>query len=180
MKKNYLLNLLILFVLGLGISFYGCEGPMGPAGADGIDGVNGVDGQDGEDGNANVTSQSFTASWSMDWTNYFWYCDLYCSDITNNVLETGVVLVYARVQNTYRQLPFVYYTTDDTPIYVNPLFITGMVEVQVRLADGYYLTTQPSFNQLRVVTIPAPELNKYPEIDLSDYEAVAKTFNLDK
>ncbi|MDD4141702.1 MAG: hypothetical protein PHR20_02760 [Bacteroidales bacterium] len=116
----------------------------------------------------------------MDWTNYFWYCDLYCADITDDVLESEVVLVYAKVQNTYGQLPYVYYTTDDTPIYVNPLLITGMVQVQVRLADGYYLTTQPSFHQLRVVTIPAPELNKYPELDLKDYEAVAEIFNLDK
>ena len=34
MKKNYLLNVLIIIVLGM--SFYGCEGPIAPIDVDGV------------------------------------------------------------------------------------------------------------------------------------------------
>ena len=69
--------------------FSGCKGDMGPAGQDGLNGLNGQ--------NATVYySEWFTPSaWSGKSGD--WYFDASAPDITQDIVERGVVLAYVRL-----------------------------------------------------------------------------------
>lgn len=107
MKKNLLLLLPITLFL------FSCEteGPIGPAGPAGKDGTNGIDGTDGNDGNANVVSKNYTVS-PNDWIEHgvlgidqYYDVKIDIPEITSEIIEKGVVLVYLNVSGTYYPLP---------------------------------------------------------------------------
>lgn len=93
---NRIPHLLLTFLLILGASLIGCEGPVGP------------EGPQGEDGTANVIySEWFGPGFNggTEWQgresfggakeNYF---DLPTDDITVELIETGAVIVYAKLE----------------------------------------------------------------------------------
>ena len=105
-SKYFILALLVAFSFSCS-SEDGADGAVGPAGADGIDGT---------DGNANVISSGWveydTAVWGaisnefgIDFRNY----PIIASEITQDIVDEGVVLVYSRFIITDTQtymLPF--------------------------------------------------------------------------
>lgn len=180
MKKTLLITALSLTTL-----FYSCEGPVGPAGPAGLQGpagTNGAKGDKGDPGNpagaiqlstGGITSNengAFALSWSLGNNN-------------PKVIEKGVVNTYIKSQGAWFQVPgmvlltqnalaqyFYGYEVDATKIYVNFF----------QMADPIYNTTlkKVTFEDIRVVIVPAMNTRLNGEINWSSYEEVRKTFNL--
>jgi len=187
--KYVLMALVMVFIFSCAED--GEVGPQGTSGTDGVDGqdgINGVDGQDGangEDGkdgadgnngkngtngNANVMSSDwFTATTSFTLTTGFGGIFLLdyihtAKEITKEIIDTGVVLVYARLKGYGGLWP-----TDRVSLMpivlmydLNPVEIdtwTAMLSVEnirIRFTNSnntYNSITQP--HQFRYVIIPS-------------------------
>ena len=91
----------------------GATGPTGPTGVDGIDGTDGTDGADGTDGTdgtdgsdgiVNVFSSAwFDPTWTVPGTNPDFIQP--APEITQAVLDSGVILVYMRSNGYLFSLP---------------------------------------------------------------------------
>lgn len=135
------------------------EGPEGPA---------------GEDGNANVVSGTTTSS---NWTFYdpSWVTTYTYSAITQEIIESGAVLVYMKVGNSYNQIPLTFYRSDSysTSIEVST-FVGGF---SIFWSDSDLLEPlYPGYHTFKVVVIAASETLKSGNIDFSDYEHVSTEF----
>ena len=138
-------------------------------------GEDGKDGIDGIDGNANVVSSSITSgSWtfvSPSWSQSFSY-----SAITQDILDNGAVLVYVASGVNYYQLPYTFYPSSvysRTYTYVH--YLGGL---KVYVTDSDLDTTEPGTLKFKVVVIEASGQIKNPNVDLNNYQAVKKAFNL--
>lgn len=94
--KYVLLALIVIF----SPSCTGDDGEMGPPGISGINGTNGVD---GEDGNANVMSSDWFRPPTYNLSTGFGDIKLLdhdepASEITQEIIDTGVVLVYGNLK----------------------------------------------------------------------------------
>ena len=86
----------------------GCvkEGPVGPRGPSGPAGLNGADGA-----SAVISSPWYTpTAWSYDSNNKEYYFDVTNSEITQDIVENGVILAYCSLpndvyQSAVRQMP---------------------------------------------------------------------------
>ena len=137
--------------------------------------VTGPAGEDGKDGNANVVSSSITSgSWSFvspSWSQSFTY-----SAITQDILDNGAVLVYVASGVNYYQLPYTFYPTSSYSRTYNYVHYLGGLKVYV--TDSDLNTPQPGTLEFKVVVIEASFLMKNPNVDLNNYQAVKKAFNL--
>jgi len=137
--------------------------------------VTGPAGKDGIDGNANVVSSSITSgSWSFvspSWSQSFTY-----SAITQDILDNGAVLVYVASGVNYYQLPYTFYPTSSYSRTYNYVHYLGGLKVYV--TDSDLNTTEPGTLKFKVVVIEASGLMKNPNVDLNNYQAVKKAFNL--
>lgn len=144
----------------------GEPGPQGPAGQNGIN---------GQDGNANVQSYLFTVysnMWSGSGSN-FKYVVLNVPQITQSVVDSGMVLVY-RVYNGYNALlPITNYTGSDE-LTISFLYQAGEVEIDIN-------STAPITNLLtyyfRVVVVTGHVRMAYAHLNWSNYEEVKNAFN---
>lgn len=153
-----------LFALFLLVSATSCkkEGPQGPA---------------GKDGNANVHGQVFTVSnWSYSAPSY--YSDISYSAITQDIINTGAVLVYlSNGSGGYSQLPLTYYPSSAYSRTFETVSYPGGVRIYVTDSDLTQPVT-PGTSSFKVVAISSSARIAHPEIDYSDYEEVAKVFHL--
>ena len=137
--------------------------------------VTGPAGEDGKDGNANVVSSSITSgSWSFvspSWSQSFSY-----SAITQDILDNGAVLVYVASGVNYYQLPYTFYPTSSYSRTYNYVHYLGGLKVYV--TDSDLNTSEPGTLKFKVVVIEASGLMKNPNVDLNNYQAVKKAFNL--
>jgi hypothetical protein len=137
--------------------------------------VTGPAGEDGKDGNANVVSSSITSgSWSFlspSWSQSFSY-----SAITQDILDNGAVLVYVASGVNYYQLPYTFYPTSSYSRTYNYVHYLGGLKVYV--TDSDLNTPEPGTLKFKVVVIEASGLIKNPNVDLNNYQAVKKAFNL--
>ena len=138
-------------------------------------GEDGKDGIDGIDGNANVVSSSITSgSWSFvspSWSQSFTY-----SAITQDILDNGAVLVYVASGVNYYQLPYTFYPSSSYSRTYNYVHYLGGLKVFV--TDSDLNTPEPGTLKFKVVVIEASGLMKNPNVDLNNYQAVKKAFNL--
>lgn len=134
----------------------GPEGPVGPAGAQ---------------GNANVRSETFSIS-PGDWstTGAVYAFNWGTSLITESIVNTGAVLMYTKVGDTWQALPAT----------VNgwaTVYHYGVGHVQLE-------TTPPAapnqVTQWKVVVIASSGMIRGSGIDATSYEAVRDHFGLDE
>ena len=98
MKKVKVICMALLAVIAMA----SCRGPRGPEGPAG---------PAGQDGNANVVSSTVTVypnDWYFD-NNTSWRVDIEYKAIDADIHDYGAVLVYMNQENTWRQLPFTFY-----------------------------------------------------------------------
>jgi len=111
MKTTFKFFTSILCILTLVLTSCSKDGDVGPQGVQGDAGQDGVDGIDGEDGNANIMySDWFTVS-STDWSGIGGPRITFVKsapEITQRILDTGVILVYHRFEGKTRQLPYTF------------------------------------------------------------------------
>lgn len=114
---NRIPNLLVTFLLVLGIGLIGCEGPEGPQGPQGPQGEQGPPGPQGDEGTANVIYSEWTefgsdTTWSdvitefgIDYRKYW----VEAAELDSTIINEGVVLVYIDffADNGVQSLPLV-------------------------------------------------------------------------
>jgi len=163
--KNIKLLFLGLAVTGMGLSSCKKEaGPAGPAGAA---------------GNANVKSVSFNtqaSDWDGDIVNGY-TANFNAPIITSGIVSTGVVLCYISWFGENYALPYSYLYNGYTR---HMLFNYELNNLSVSVRDDDGLTSNPGdFSAVvKIVAISSTGLIANPNLDLTDYNAVADAFDL--
>lgn len=205
MKTNFLNFKSVFFILII-IGLVSCKGEIGPPGADGVDGIDGVNGVDGEDGNANVISSGWveyddavwtgvTSEFGIDYRNY----PITVSEITQDIVDNGVVLVYSRfvisATQTY-MLPFTENVTGADPIGQTVSFRFELEDLTLKMRNASGTGDPGTFGgpgvaEYRYIIIPPAntksanskeailkELND-AGVDINDYHEVMDYYGLD-
>lgn len=140
------------------------EGPEGPAGKDGVD------------GNANVVSSTITSSaWAYNapsWAITFTY-----PAITQEIINSGAVLVYIKVGNNYNQLPLTFYQSSSYSTTIEVTTFAGGLSL-IWTDSDLTQPNNPGSQTFKVVVIAASGMIQNPNVDYSNYEEVKSTFNL--
>ena len=178
----------------------GEQGPEGPKGAtgedgqdgeDGADGENGENGQDGEDGQDGATGTANVIY--SDWipsgfpaviNDTFDQWHMLAPDLTQEIHDTGVVLVYARVSGAFIfQLPNTFYA-GSYEHYAVRLFDNFDTQIAIRLSsiDGSDIGTPLLNGHFRYVLIPGGVLASGKTTALNykkmSYAEIAERFNI--
>jgi len=104
---------LLIFTTLLAIMFSACEGPMGPAGP------MGPQGQPGDESYWYTTSFTVNSSaWRLegqpDELNSYFYYDKAVPQLTNNIFNGGIVLLYLQAANNIKNvMPYVLHLGDE-------------------------------------------------------------------
>ncbi|WP_200837029.1 hypothetical protein [Dyadobacter sp. 3J3] len=180
MKKQITLAVLCL---GL-VMMQACKGPEGPAGPAGVGatGPAGAAGAAGAPGTANV----FYSSWAAagPWTGINFnsvqrsYIDIPVARITQDILDKGVVLVYADLKlgdTQIRQLP-VTVKSGFTEELIDFSLALNTLRIWSTPFDG---NAQPSATyQFRYVVIPGGQAIRMMNYENLSYEEAVKLFNI--
>lgn len=167
MKKKITHYLILLF--GISTLIIGCKKEPGPAGAD---------------GSSNVTSTIFNINtWYTTTSPYnHHYVDLSVSELTSSNINSSAVMAYINTgDNVWTAIP---YTEYDFPSDYHMGFKTGVGNVELTwFYDGSGFGSDPNalygFTvQAKVVVIPPAAMQANSDLDLKNYEAVKKRFNL--
>ncbi|HEV7347401.1 collagen-like protein [Telluribacter sp.] len=177
--------------------FLGCEGPegpTGPAGPQGPQGTAGPAGQVGAPGTANVLFSPWVPISKKQLSQDYWNKadnmasfalsgDAMTKILTQNHLDKGVVLVYNRLTGGKTRLfplPQTFMLAEGNMMMYNFDVEPGKVNVFIQFSkaiDPTKIFTEDE--DYRVVLIPGGTLFRMSgEIDLKNYEAVKKAFNL--
>jgi hypothetical protein len=149
-KPFYYYFILITFLV-----LSGCEGPQGEPGPIGPQGQQGAQGIQGEPGNANIISKTVTLT-PDDWTIDGNLAVIYISDadLTEDIANTGVVLVYFQFMRYPRLWDVMPYTK------IGDVIISfGYSEGEIGVS---YHKPEPIFgdipiNKIKYVLIPSSE-----------------------
>lgn len=136
----------------------------------------GAPGAQGPQGNANVQSSTFTVT-SWGYTAPYYYVELPVSSITQDIINTGAVLVYLKDGTTNVQLPYTFYPTATYSRTISTIIEFGKVTIYVEDSDQ----TQPSdpgAGQFKVLVMASKSMIQNPDIDFKNFESVKKAFNL--
>jgi hypothetical protein len=171
-------NFLSIVILIVAFSLSGCKkeavtGPTGPAGTNGTNGTN------GKDGNANVVSGTVNVTtWTYSSGDAAYFADIPSQSITQNVLNSGAVLVYVKyAENVWSQLPLTLYLD---PTYSSTLeVITTLNHIQIVWTDSDLTqpNTPPALT-FKIVVITSTGTLLASKVDTSNYLEVRDAFNL--
>jgi hypothetical protein len=163
----------------------GDTGDTGPAGSTGSTGATGVQGPQGDQGNANVNTLIFSTT-SSDWTwsssfgNHYYSTDKAATNITQAIVDSGAVWVYAQFCTTCNWTALSY--TDDVTVYPAYLFWSynyGLNDIRfVEEPSNGTQPANPGVIKFKVVTATAAANRAHPGLNWNDYEAVQRAFNL--
>jgi hypothetical protein len=161
MKYTKTISKLLLLVT---ITFFSSCKKEGPAGLA------------GKDGNANVVSSTITSS-SWAYTAPSWATTFDYPAITQDIINSGAVLVYLKVGNNYNQLPLTFYQTSS---YSSTIEVSTFVGGLSLLWTDSDLTqpNNPGSPTFKIVVIASSGMIQNPNVDYSNYEDVKATFNL--
>ena len=151
----------------------GPQGPTGPAGSTGATGATGPRGEQGPPGtggSGGVTASSW-AKWPE--TVVAEYYDHYVSELTEDVLENNVVLVFLRTTVEAMivvQLPGKHPWYDHTiDLWIRPNYI------RLSSSNGEFIADDDT--EFRYVIIPVSVM-KAKQVDIHNYQQVIRTFGL--
>lgn len=133
-------------------------------------------GEDGKDGNANVVSTTIT---STDWTfnDPSWVLSLNYPAITQNIINSGAVLVYVKVGESYNQLPLTFYQSSSYSSSVEVSTFVGGLDLFWTDSD-LIQPIYPGSQTFKIVVIASSGMIQNPNVDYSNYEEVCSTFNI--
>jgi hypothetical protein len=169
-------KLLFLALLSSLPFLYSCDklkGDVGPEGPQGEQGVAGVKGESGNPAGAiQVTLDTVSTDANGDLGRAF---EIGAANAA--IVEKGVVLVYAKINNFWFPLPGLVFFTDGASNYTFAYAIQG-ANLVIQLLQLDEIPKKRKFQAIRVVLVPAASGRLSAEIDYDDYEAVRKAFNL--
>lgn len=203
--KHWYLMILLPFLVFACVED-GETGPQGPQGEDGIDGTNGTDGTDGLQGNtgdtgdtgdqgdpgtANVIYSPWTVFENDRWSQPVTFINvnrrrytISANDLTENILNTGVIMVYIRNSGPKQAYPLPLTTAINQSTHQVMAFDAG---IGFMIVNFYNLgnTNDPGIPSeswsYRYVFIPGgtpTSGSRMANIDLSDYEEVKLKYNI--
>ena len=161
----------------------GIPGPPGEDGTDGADGADGQDGQQGEPGTANVIYSDWVPSEFPDPINAnFAQWELFAPELTQEVHDTGVILVYARIGIFIHKLPDSFFAPTQEHWNFRLLDINDpLIAIRVHSIDGSNIGTPYLNGDFRYVIVPGgiSASGKF-SVDYSkmSYEEIALQFNI--
>ncbi|MDP1747567.1 MAG: hypothetical protein Q8L90_18475 [Bacteroidota bacterium] len=162
MKKTLISGMFALTVLLFGA----CSKPK-----------DGAPGAQGPQGNANVQSSTFTVT-SWGYTAPYYYVDLPVSSITQDIINTGAVLVYLKDGSANVQLPYTWYPNANYSETLTPLITLGNVRILVEDSDQTQPDNPGAGDQFKVVVMASKSMLRNPHIDFKNFASVEKAFNL--
>lgn len=153
-------------------------GPPGPAGSQGEQGEQGPQGDQGEPGTANVTYSDWFTITQSDWSGIGSIKITEAIDapeVTEEIIDKGVVLVYHQFNNQTRQLPYSYSPNGLHLVY---LFVASSITI-----EGFHLNATTISNisplKFRYVVIPGgTAAGGRIGLDYSDYEEVKAYYGI--
>lgn len=167
---------LSLLVLSFALAFVSCKkdpvpGPEGPAGPAGPQGPT------GSEGSANVSSVTFTTTFNLNSPQ--WDVQLLAPEITWEIYTFGVILVYKKTTagNGWLALPYTFPVTNTYSRTYGSVIKVGQLDLRVVDSD-LVDPPNPGTWTVKLVTIPEETRMAHPDLDLSDYPAVAARFDL--
>lgn len=171
--KRY--KLILAVIIGAAFFTGGCtkKGDPGPKGDQGANGQN---------GNSNVSAYTFSIN-TWAWSAPYYYRNLVIPSITSSNTDSAAIIAYFSTGSLWRALP---YTQYDSPYNYYMGLNTTVGSVQVTWfydfsgSSGsdpcaYYGVTNIL---VKVVVIPPAHRKANPDLDIRDYKAVKKRFNL--
>ncbi|WP_295122821.1 collagen-like protein [uncultured Chitinophaga sp.] len=187
----------------------GAQGPAGANGTNGTNGATGATGAQGPEGNANVKVDNFSLV-STDWVynSIYWftttngvaqgqitkYHTRNNAAVTNDILNTGMVLVYFQSSSTtdaaiWTPMPFSWTHNAGSGYSYNYAYATavGKVTLHFFFAKTDAAAAPPAINtfvvppfRVKIVTVAGSALNgRTAPVDTNDYKAVAAWLHLD-
>lgn len=137
----------------------GAQGEQGPQGENGTNGTNGADGQDGqqgEPGTANVIYSDWIASeFPATINGTFDQWEMFAPELTQEIHDTGVILVYARIGNLIYPVPVSFFGTIQENWNFRLLDINDtLIAIRVHSIDGGAIGTPFLNGDFRYVLIP--------------------------
>lgn len=181
-KFRSILKVLRIFLLIFTtLLFTRCVGPEGPAGFDGRDGEDGIDGIDGINYTHSAIYDINPSDWTGDVNGYDVYIDV--PEITQDIYYNGAVLVYRLIEVepiSFNMLPYTY-VDNSLAVYLDyDAYIGGIDLMYKEVLDGVndtpVIENTMSFKVVIIEGIPLAKLKGI--IDVTDYSAVAKMFNI--
>jgi len=160
---------LVVALFAMSCSKDGAVGPAGPAGANGINGTNGIN------GNANVLGSGDLTILPSDWlsSGNIKYVNIANSVITQQIVNTGVVMVYAKSTNgSYIAMPFSSGGFD----YRFNISLNNL-QIVVSTYNNSAITMTSNFTFRYVVIASSNKMAGF-NINWQNYEEVKSRFNL--
>lgn len=157
MKTMKILTVGLLFMGMMTLTACFKEGPTGPK---------------GEDGNANVigTNEVTISNWTQ--SGSFWSAGISVPSITQKIVNTGTVQVFAKYGSEWWALP---------DLNGNNMTYFGYDEGHITLMNSNTDNSTPSHpgsKIFRIVVISSSNLTANPGVDWTDYEQVKKALEL--
>ena len=194
--KFFIYTVLVAF-----LSFASCstDGEDGMDGAQGIAGPAGQDGADGQDGNANVIASGWIDIDFGEEATYT-FATVSAPEITSETISNSAILVYAQITGIDDVVIGIPYSLDS--LSSNFILIGDTDTLDLGVTNSILIEVESNFSQdfddtidlIRYVIIPpvdagrsqtmtVEETKRYYVslgLDLTDYDAVASYFELDK
>ncbi len=145
---------------------------------DGETGPQGVQGPAGPQGNANVKAYELNVDFSSSALSSYYerYKDVYWSEITSNVYNYGLVMVYSYYSNSWRALPCEYSISSSNSWMLRYDVHVGYVRLWRQYSNGAIPAS--GLYGYKIVCIPAASRSAHPDIDYNNYKEVKEAFNL--
>lgn len=168
-----------LFFIFLFTQCIGPEGPMGPRGYDGYDGEDGIDGISYSN---SVIYDVDPSAWAGDVNGYDAVIDV--PEITEDIYYNGAVLVYRLFETepkTFNMLPYTY-VDNALAVYFDFDAYVGSIDLMYKevfdgVNDTPVIDNTMTFKVVIIEGIPLATVKTM--VDVSDYSAVSKLFNID-
>ncbi|MHA7056843.1 hypothetical protein ACWGOQ_0006460 [Aquimarina sp. M1] len=174
----------LITVVVLSTFIFSCEGEDGAVGPQG---EQGEQGPQGDPGTANVIySDWFANEFSNDIIPTSSSFTIPAPELTNNIINEGVILVYGRrveadLSNRTYQLPIVFGASRQQSYYYSVLNDSEEIRITVVANEqGESVGNGTFFNQYKYVIIPGGQAAGITALDLKHmtYEEIAELFNI--
>jgi hypothetical protein len=136
------------------------------------DGKDGIDGNNGTNGNANVVGTTDFTILPTDWqtTGNLKSVTIGNNGVTQNIVNSGIVMVYQKSGSSYVALPFSYQGIDRG-------FAFGLNYIQITLSASSPITVTAN-TVIRAVIIPSSSRMANPNVNWNNYAEVKDKFKL--
>ena len=168
---------LLSLICAVAIGFVACEGPVGPIGPPGPPGFDGLDGTQALSINYEIIADDWEPVGNPGEAGFFRVLDLTVAEITQDIEDNGLVLVYYRAldDDPWTFLPLTFISHD--PAFTEEfdfVYETGFVTLLSSATDADGTAYEGTIRVIVAPGIPATKTS----INYKNYEEVKEIFGL--